>query len=155
MLACLAVARLTAPRPAPTGSARPRRRIGRIAGFGAVRKTRCACACSAHPPEEGFLVFGARAALVWTGGGRVWHGRVRSRSAVQESPRASCGTLCEECGSRREQGRDHGLATSHKITRRRVCSSVFFRLRVALDCNLIALTDCTSFSAQVCLSPCM
>ena len=76
------------------------------AGFGAVRKALCAVHAHAHPPEGRDMVFDAREALAWTGGGRLWHGRVRARSAVQENPRASCGTLCEECERRRAQGRE-------------------------------------------------
>ena len=77
-------------------------------------------------------MFGARSALVWPGGGRVWHGRVRARSAVQENPRASCGTLCEECKCRAEEGRGIGLSSSHeKVSRRRAVVALSFPHNVA------------------------
>ena len=66
----------------------------RLRQIGTVRKAQCACAACAHPPEGMFLVFSARVALARVDGGRVWHGRVRARSAVQENQGSSCESLC-------------------------------------------------------------
>ena len=93
-----------------------------VAGFGAVRKALCACAC--------------RAAVSLAGVGRDAHRRVRARSAVQESQRTSGGTL----GGTREERLAHGrgifLQKMQKMRRAVVAVAAWLQLGlfVALAC---------------------
>ena len=121
------------------------------AGFGAVRKALCAVQARARPPEGREWGFDARAALAWTGGGRVWHGRVRARSAVLARPRASCGALREESECRRARGRRPWTGYVAIIMSRVVATAArsfecanappFLQVCIFPDCNDFRLTD--------------
>ena len=106
------------------------------AGFGAVREVLCTSVCTCVPCEGGFYAFRAWDALARVGGGRVWHGRVRARSAVQESQRTSGGTLGGTREKRLAHGRGFFLQKMQKMRRAvvAVAASLQLGLFVALAC---------------------
>ena len=133
------LARMTAPRTAPTGSARPRRRIGRM---------------PASAPSERLCVLCRRVRALQKGGnGVLTRGqRLRGRAEVAYGMVVCARAVRSWRDRERPVGRSarrvsvvargvggHGLATSHinHESRRRACRSVF-RMR-----------ECTSFSASL------